>query len=288
MDEKFPYCSLVYRVRNIGDMIQTLALSRLLPQTNGVFRHAINRVEPNQTLVMNGFLERNAPCLQITRVLFAGVSGPYWHKRAYYSWFKSSPWPVAARDPHTEKLLRRESISADFTGCATMTFPRYSGIRKGVYSVDFPGPGVRLTHEIPRRMSVKEQWQLALEYLEYYRTAQAVYTSRLHVALPCLAMGTPVYIASPIQAPLPERFSILDEIGIPYDRLCEADLSKMAKGFKQFLSTRLQLSVDEEEPKMPVLAVPDRLNTRESIAMAFSDAKSWVSKRINELRSKHP
>lgn len=48
------------------------------------------------------------------------------------------------------------------------------------------------THILPSTHSVSQRFKKATEYLEDYRMAELVVTSRIHVALPCIAMGTPV------------------------------------------------------------------------------------------------
>ncbi|WP_075342087.1 polysaccharide pyruvyl transferase family protein [Tenacibaculum agarivorans] len=49
-----------------------------------------------------------------------------------------------------------------------------------------------LTHILPDNISEDKKFELADEYLKKYSEAKLVVTSRIHVALPCLAMGTPV------------------------------------------------------------------------------------------------
>lgn len=278
-----PYSCLLYRVVNLGDMIQTLALSRLLPPTNGVFRHAMDRTKPGQTLVVNGFFDRNPPPRTRRTTIFAGISGPYWYKQKYYAWLGSSSAPIGARDPKTAELLSRNGLSTEMIGCATMTFPKYSGPRKGIFSVDYSGPGVFLSHKIARSMNVVEQWELATKYLDYYRTAETVYTSRLHVAIPCLAMGTPVFVASPDRAPLRERFTLLDEIGVKYDQICSIDLSAWASRYREFLGCQLGIPITEREPVLPSLCEPDRLHATETIQMARFDTQSWVSSQLSSI-----
>ena len=164
-----------------------------------------------------------------------------------------------------------------------MTFPKYSGPRKGIFSVDYSGPGVCLSHKIARSMNVVEQWELATTYLDYYRTAETVYTSRLHVAIPCLAMGTPVFVASPVRAPLRERFTLLDEIGVKYDQICSIDLSAWASRYREFLGCQLGIPITEREPVLPSLCEPDRLHATETIQMARFDTQSWVSSQLSSI-----
>jgi hypothetical protein len=243
---------LLYRSRNLGDMMQTLALSRLLPPCSGVFRHRLPTLEQGSRLIVNGMLDKDRTPGDGASCLFAGVSGPHFRKGAYLRWMAGSPYPIGARDPATVKAAEGAGLRAVLLGCATLTLPRYSGPRAGIYSVDVAGPGEALTQRITRSMPVEEQWALALAMIEKYRTAEAVYTSRLHVALPCLAFGTPVWIANPAKTAWhPSRFGILDALGVGYEKLAEADVSAWALRYAGFLEQHIGLRVEPGEPKLP-------------------------------------
>jgi len=247
------YSVLLYRVRNLGDMIQTVALSRLLPQTAGVYRHRLDDAVPDRLLIVNGLLDKDLPPRPGgASCLFAGVSGPHFHTKAYLRWMAASRFPIGARDPYTMNLAVSAGLQSVCIGCATLTLPRYDGPRSGVYSVDSDGPGRQLSHEISRSVAVERQWEMALEALERYRTAEAVYTSRLHVALPCLAYGTPVRLANPIgRAWKPNRYSITEEIGLRYDTLMTIDVTSWRKRYLEFLEVGLSNSITPSDPTMP-------------------------------------
>ena len=104
---------------------------------------------------------------------------------------------IGARDPVTMEFLINAGLPSILAGCGTLTLPRYDGKRSGIYSVDYRVPGTPLTHRISREFSVERQWKAALHALDSYRSAEAICISRLHVALPCLAFGIPVWIAKP-------------------------------------------------------------------------------------------
>jgi len=245
-------CSLlVYSTRNLGDMIQTLALSQHFAPAAGVLRHRMQKADPNRLLVVNGVLFRDAPPNPTPRCLFAGVSGPYYRLPAYLDWLRKSPYPIGARDLATQQRLQTAGLPAIMIGCATLTLPRYDGPRSGAISVDLDGPGERLTHRISRRDSVEKQWQLALDRLDRYRRAAAVHTSRLHVALPCLAMGTPVWLARPDKHVWQAcRFDLLEEMGVPYERLTTVDVAPWARRFTDFLQRHVPPAADSG-PKLP-------------------------------------
>ena len=182
---------------------------------------------------------------------------------------------MGARDPATHQRLLSAGLSTEFIGCATLTLPRYEGPRSGIFSVDCPGPGAPLTHIISRHAPVAVQWVRALELLEKYRTAEAVYTSRLHVALPCLAFGTPVWIARPESLAFPERFSIIEELRLPWEQLVVTDVSHVANSYTRFLQQHLGIPLNPDLPKCPVLPRPDRLRWFEKVCFALRDRK-WA------------
>jgi predicted O-methyltransferase YrrM len=121
---------------------------------------------------------------------------------------------IGARDEHTEALLKKNQINAYFSGCLTLTL--FSSVeppvRKLVILSDCDRY-VKLRHYIPKNiiqgaietiheqdvyssMKFIDKMKIAYKYLDFYRNAKLVVTTRLHCALPCLAFGTPViYIA---------------------------------------------------------------------------------------------
>ncbi|MDR0522528.1 MAG: polysaccharide pyruvyl transferase family protein [Planctomycetaceae bacterium] len=55
---------------------------------------------------------------------------------------------------------------------------------------------VRRTHYCSRRVPQTERFRRAEQYLQDYSEAKLVVTTMIHVALPCLAMGTPVILVT--------------------------------------------------------------------------------------------
>lgn len=122
------------------------------------------------------------------------------------SWLKRYG-PVGARDDHTLELLRRFNIEAYFSGCITLTLKRFSGVEMNgkIVAVDvskelqkhiaeqtgeFP---VCKTHKLLlSEYEIEQRFALVEEYLKFYQGAKLVVTTRLHAALPAIALGTPV------------------------------------------------------------------------------------------------
>jgi hypothetical protein len=89
--------------------------------------------------------------------------------------------------------------------------------------------------------------------LELLKSAELVYTNRLHVALPCLAFGTPVIVTEVdrIGAPQQERFTVLDEIGFQYGAACTMDVSRYADEYANFVAGALNMNVRVSDPVYP-------------------------------------
>jgi hypothetical protein len=105
-------------------------------------------------------------------------------------------------------------------------------------------------------MSWRDQWSRALAVLDLYRQASLVYTSRLHVALPCLAFGTPVMFSCPdperINDPLVlKRISLLRLLGVTDGVIAEVNVEVMANTYRAFLENNLSIRVQEHRPEFP-------------------------------------
>jgi len=133
--------------------------------------------------------------------------------------------PIGCRDYSTVQKLDEVGIEAKFTGCLTLMLENpYSRLEKRDYVVvsdSHPGPdayensappnksapnmfkklipkkvqkdAVYVEHNVgPEAKKYAKKMERSLELLELYAKAKTVITSRLHCALPCIAMGVPV------------------------------------------------------------------------------------------------
>jgi hypothetical protein len=251
---------LAYQNVNLGDTMQTLALTRLLPlpgPVRGVFRHDVSSMNPEARAVINGWLGDPVP--QPRDAVFAGI---YIGNRndEQLDWLRASTHEIGARDPYTRAYLAENSITSQIIGCATMTFERHHGDRSGRYAIDVGATGEAegatvLTQLVDRELPWPDRWQAAVERLELLRRAEIVYTNRLHVALPCLAFGTPVVIrkADLTWAFQPPRLSLLEHLCVPYDVPTVLDITAFAEQYIAFLSRSLDLPIRIGQAKMPVV-----------------------------------
>ncbi len=215
---------------NIGDEIQSLAASNLVgPVHSLVNRDRLDKADIDKKIIMNGWFAHYAgapepvkqlayawpphPSLRPLFVAFhlADAAAPFLLNPAGLQYLKAHE-PIGCRDRHTERLLQRNGVDAYFSGCLTLTLPERAadGPRDYAALCDLPSDvEAVLSGELARAglkpvivrhnsdafpADEKARFAVAQTYLDFYAGARFVVTSRLHAALPCLAMNTPVLL----------------------------------------------------------------------------------------------
>jgi hypothetical protein len=226
---------LVYNgTDNIGDEIQSLAARQFLPKTDYLFeRDALHltKVEGGDAVkvIMNGWFFKEHGTwpppssivpLFVSFHLTPGVKDAILSPegKAYFA----EHGPVGTRDLFTLNLLRKAGVKSFFSGCLTLTLQRPDVSRDEDLIVlnDLKPQVVEFIRKrtekklmltwhsgyIPTDHGVRSR--RAEKMLQIYASASCVITSRLHCALPCIAMRTPVLLVD--VAPDQERFSGLN------------------------------------------------------------------------------
>lgn len=216
--------------KNIGDDIQTYAAARLLPKVDCYLdRESLHRPPTDEPikLVCNGWFMKNPenwPPAPNIEPLFISVhidtkSGA--DKKMFIperlAYFKKYE-PIGCRDYFTKELFEKNGVNAYFSGCMTLTIA--SDIQEKTDTVYLAEPFTKflvphyikycLSRLVPESVwtrvkksvhyplklndkSVEQRLKNAKDLLDEYARAQLVITSRIHCALPCLGMDTPVY-----------------------------------------------------------------------------------------------
>lgn len=123
--------------------------------------------------------------------------------------------PIGCRDRNTRDFLQAFGVNAYFSGCLTLTFPKREKepINGKIFLVDVPEETIeklpakiqnnaeKVTHnyeyrEYPVTKEEAEEFEnYARQLLEKYKNeAKLIITSRIHCAMPCIAMGIPVIL----------------------------------------------------------------------------------------------
>lgn len=208
---------------NLGDDIQTLAAVRLLGGVDGyISREQLNNSDALGLVSLNGFFmgsENWPPHKSIVPVFYSfhldknyesvvcseeGVK--YLKKHA----------PIGCRDIGTMNILKKYGIDAFYSGCLTLTLPKRKvrgdhspgkvfivGVKKELESIipkSIKKDAVRVNQaklQLPN-ISCDIRRKMAQEVLDgYAKDARLVITSKIHCAMPCLAMGIPVVFLYP-------------------------------------------------------------------------------------------
>lgn len=242
------YGVIVYKdTQNIGDDVQSYAASCLLPQVDyyierehlDVFRPA----EPEPVnVIMNGWFLYNklgwpvSPCinplylsmhfwttdaLDINDLFLQGIGSE--DLKAHE--------PIGCRDLETSHFLENAGIRTWMSGCVTLTLNPVGqkSVQPYVCLTDvspeveafvrnrYPDLEIRiLTQESPDLIPADADWPQRFakvrELLQVYQNASAVITTRLHCAMPCLALQTPVLLLSDKAIAENSRFDGLSEL----------------------------------------------------------------------------
>ena len=125
--------------------------------------------------------------------------------------------PVGTRDIATKKLLEKNEIPSYFSGCLTLTLKRkfkqetetpyicLTDISEDAVTFvqkNYPDLEIKLVEHVPDKLPPlvdhNADWNTRFHNVEkllsIYQNASAVVTSRIHCAMPCLALGTPVLL----------------------------------------------------------------------------------------------
>ena len=203
---------------NTGDAIQSIAARRFLPAVDFLLdRESLHRAEIGEPVAVigNAWYAHNpahwppAPGLELLPISMhfspaAAASFLSDENRGYLV----ERGPVGARDLFTLAMLRERGIDAYFSGCMTLTMRRPPGIVPShrIVLCDVDGAVAdhvaratglrteRLSHFEIVEGGIEAKLVRAARMLRSYAAAACVVTSRLHAALPALAMGTPVHL----------------------------------------------------------------------------------------------
>ena len=255
---------------NIGDEIQTLAARTLLPRIGHYLdRDHLNKVAGPEKFVtlMNGWFSHYPEDWPPSEFVLPVFTGFHMTPRAAAVYLKSADYfkrfqPIGCRDDGTRDLMLGAGVDAHTSYCVTLTFERRArppAVDK-TFLVDTDGvriprairrSAMHLSHKVNDVHRHETKLQMAAELLEAYRTQAArVVTTKLHCALPCIAMGIPVIFFGD---PRDYRVSIVQALGLPiYD---------IAKHSRRNPFSRLGWEVDWKPEPVDVSEIRDALRS---------------------------
>lgn len=222
---------------NIGDYIQSLAASQFVGDKNVEYidRDNVRYYNSDEVnLIANGwyfFYEGNKIFSSKVNPLFVSfhINNQESVSSETIDYLKKHQ-PIGCRDYSTMDFLISNNVDAYFSSCLTTTLSSYavndderngkvifcdfddSNIFISEIIRDIVGKGIveKTTHSYEKNMSHETYFAEAKRLLNIYARAKLVVTTRIHCALPCLAMNTPVILSVPVYDKT--RFKGLDEM----------------------------------------------------------------------------
>jgi hypothetical protein len=187
--EKFP---------NLGDCLMTLSLKEFLEKNDIIVDRYYDRKSMVDGMIVSGFqcrMEEPLPKWAMYIGMFSEARNMLRINRGQL---------IGCRCVYTLDQLRRiPGTRGIITCCSTNTLDLYEGERSGelrLYHADLHTKYMNYTWD--------QQIKATYELLENLKKAAFVHTDRLHVALPCIALGTPVVLEK--RAFKQERYSIFN------------------------------------------------------------------------------
>lgn len=210
---------LKYKTTNIGDEIQSLAADRLVGVINKRFdREKLAKYEGDKAfnIILNGWyshdFKSSFPPSELFNPVFYSFhiykgrkNKSYFTNKECVSYLKKHE-PIGCRDEATKNLLKKKGIDSFYSKCLTMTFPRRisTPLKQKIFFVDadfvkniLPNSLKNIENEsISHVEKIKgNKFEFANNLLKKYKNeATLVITTRLHCALPCVALGIPVIL----------------------------------------------------------------------------------------------
>ncbi|MBI34126.1 MAG: hypothetical protein CMP67_02020 [Flavobacteriales bacterium] len=236
---------------NIGDEIQSVAAARLLPRVDEyIDREGMKKLKLNDPvkLICNGwFMEEPnqwppSPSINPLFISFHVTNSNGSDKKLinskFLDYYKKHE-PIGCRDLGTKRLFESIGVKAYLSQCLTLTLEnKFTERNNKILLVDpfrrnftkgyreyytkkiVPKKYLNQVEIIEQRRynldaSRETRFQDASDLIDRYAKAKMVITSRIHCALPCLALGTPVYFVNSgytSKASLNDRFEGLIEL----------------------------------------------------------------------------
>jgi len=214
---------------NIGDTIQSYAASDLIGGADLFLdRENLNNYQGEEAkLLCNGYFMTNPqnwpPSDKLDPLFISFHISGYYEAEKYMlnpklKDYYNAHGPIGCRDRDTAKRLKNIGVDSYYSSCLTLTLKLKEQIENSEeiifadaflkmnnedYSktmIDRLVPNslkskvVRIKHDMDiQNLSVEQRLPIAHDLLKRYAAARLVITSRIHCALPCLALGTPVY-----------------------------------------------------------------------------------------------
>lgn len=221
---KYKFALFKYSTENIGDDIQSIAARRFLPSVDyridrDYMGEWVNPSENDVKIITNGWYmhrpyswpikEKSLKPLLVSMYVEQEderVKSIFLSKDSRK--FLKEYGEIGARDISTKSFFDKNYIDSYVSGCVTLTLQKDKKIKKQdfilvtdvserIYEYIKKNTNKRviyLSNSVSVKMDAEIRDEIAEMYLYLYQSASCVVTERIHTALPCLALETPVVL----------------------------------------------------------------------------------------------
>jgi hypothetical protein len=183
---------------NIGDLLQTISLKNYIESKypSICIDGYCDRRNLENNMIINGWHRNTCEPLPHS-AMYIGIHTDY-----KMIWNLRISTIIGCRDVFTMKEVSKyiDKYKVIFSGCSTITIPEFKGDRIGAKEY--------LHSNNDENLNFAEQIKKIDELIDDLKTKELVITDRLHIAIPCIALGTPV-ILNPRKFQK-ERYTIFD------------------------------------------------------------------------------
>lgn len=196
------------KLGNLGDAIQTLAVLEFFKQRNIKVSGFVDRSCLIDGMFVNGW--HRYPHEELPHnAIFCSIHTDQDHLARV-----NKKCIIGCRDSWTHNIAQYMGFQSVVTGCITINFPlSTSKKRNNILYIDSSRHDKnQYTQSIDVSTSWLDQLDMATKRLNLLSDAALVYTRRLHILIPCIAMGVPVILDEiPTSKFNEERFSYIKD-----------------------------------------------------------------------------
>ncbi len=204
------------REGNLGDAIQTLASIEFLNHKNIAISGFVDRKKLENHMFINGWHKYSNEILP-NYAIFCSIHSDIEHLKKI-----NKSCLVGCRDIWTKSNCDKINLQSVVTGCVTINLPPINSNHTNnntIFIDSIYTDQNQYTQKIDINTSWSDQIKLAKSRLTLLSSASLVHTTRLHILIPCIAMGVPVILDQIIHDN--DRFDFINkfiQIGKPIEK----------------------------------------------------------------------
>ena len=286
---------------NIGDEVQSIASAHFLPRVDVLLPRdkPLPPLKKETTVLMNAFWRHYSwlyqPMTNIYPVTVAMHVTSAWNSASKKKWIENKSFfakfsNIGTRDTTTLDIFKEIGIPAQMTGCMTPFIQNpFQGLPRTdkIYFVDVDKYMEKLipAHITANATIIKQvvsreesngmvRYVNAYNRIEKYAQAKLIITTRIHCALPCVALGTPVIFLN---------LKTLNDASPTRESVRVSGLTELFHGINEYTQTTQE--IQDFFNKFNYNDPPPNPNS--SLADTYRNSAWTILQKVDELKDTH-